>query len=508
MPEARGQRIAVALAVAGVVVVAVQVWPRGATIAPPGGSAAVEADRRGERAASPAPDAAAPAAPAVSREEQAAAVVHGVLFDAGGAPLADWPVQLTRSGRDPVECTSTADGAFAFGGVEPGRCRVFPFDAEAVRCELDLANGDDRGIELRLPVGSCAFTGRVTVNGGPAYRVRLRADLADGATRGMVPGAGGVVRQLLPAGEHVLRAIAERDVVFDEWPLAIGARTATLRWVLSVSTPRLVADVDDGGGEAIEAFELVATGSTLFGETRTLRSHPIPGRRAALDLPPGRWSVTAQSPSLQTMPPQELEIARGQRRAELHFRGQRAAKVELALRRADGRAFRPVLPAAWLPCLDALWNGEHTTPCVELERTSGFGGPAKLGLVSVPLGAGRLQWSDGVVDGQWSFLPFAPVPPLAVHVQAGAPNVATVVVEPRARVELVACERGGRELLQGALRVFAGEREVRSRPTPRATRFESFLPAGPYRAVIEHPGGTVEHRVDVCASDLQLRVRL
>jgi hypothetical protein len=158
--------------------------------------------------------------------------------------------------------------------------------------------------------------------------------------------------------------------------------------------------------------------------------------------------------------------------------------------------------------LSARSDRSGDAPCIDIGpllqvRDSG----AVPGLGRVPLGPTTLHWTDREVDGEAFFLPFDPPPPLALDVVADDRNVALVFVEPRAFVTLVACERGGMESPGATIRVLQGERTVRPIVSERRSRWESCLPPGSYRAIVEYADAVREHQILVERTHLTQRLR-
>ncbi|MBL9076621.1 MAG: carboxypeptidase regulatory-like domain-containing protein [Planctomycetes bacterium] len=520
MRDRRTARRGGLLVLTGGCLLAAAVWWAGGRAAPPvpavGGPDPPAAGTAGS-AAPVAPDTGATTAADAAGERTVVlgGRVHGVLRDAAGVPLAGWPVDARRGERDYVPAPSLAGGRFRFDSLEPGTWRIHASRADGV--DVEVAAGTDCSVDLRLPADRCAFSVALTENGQTPHRLRLRAELADGDHDYLYDHGSGRVGALLPFGEHVLRAEStdgttnpSRPMVLGEWPLVLGPGTPVVQWTLDVAHPVVTASFDDGTGLPVDDLVLRAEGTPHFGGERvTFASAPVAGRATSLGLPPGCWDLTLQSPYLQVVVPQRVDIPPGQQRVELAFACERAAVLALDLRRVDGRPFVPHVPAAWLPdCLAAWWNGVRVLPGAAHGGRQVPGAPSGLALVSVPTGRGTVAWRDHDGAEDRPFLPFDPVGPCDVDVAGGGRDVLRVVVEPRARVTLVACERGGREQSSAVLRVFVQGRVVRSLPVPRTTRWEGFLPPGDHTARIAVAGGAeVEHPFTVQRRDLTLRLR-
>ncbi|HEX5050357.1 MAG TPA: carboxypeptidase-like regulatory domain-containing protein [Planctomycetota bacterium] len=530
-PPRRGPAV---LAAAALAIGAAAWWlwlSSGAPIAPP---APQDAALAADVSLSPAPAGGEQAAPASVRVERPAPGITGTAADAVGAALSGWTVELFAAasaeprdeGAEPRELRGLGKrtptdgrGVFAFEGFAPGTYWVALTHERSCRQRVVLAPGERREVSLRLRADRVAVSGTLT-HGGEVDKDRWVAIVcADGRELSAGPDANGHIRCVLPPGLHRLRVIGTLrakgggPTFLREYPLAVPAGVATSRWQFEVGGTGLVLSVDTGAPDPIEGLAFAVEGRTALGDTEA--SFPVAvhdGRGALRELPPGSWTVRATSPWLLPVPPQELLVGPGDARLRLVLPARRAAVVRLEIAGPDGRQL--ALPLASLPPL--LVAGEQR-PCVDVLRCApdppprgwrpDLARPAVPGYVSVPPERAELLLSDRELDGATLFLPFEPVAGTCIDVVAGATNRLALEVVPRAFVDLRACERSGREDPFARIEVFAGEQRVRSIGSTDSQRWQSYLPPGDYRAVVDRRGRSTESWVRVDRADVQRRLR-
>jgi hypothetical protein len=219
-------------------------------------------------------------------------------------------------------------------------------------------------------------------------------------------------------------------------------------------------------------------------------------------LLPGRYHVRATG--LEILPGAAIgfDVRPGDRTLEVVVTVREAAIVRLSLRTNGGQ---PVLADPHV--LPSLVIDGQPYPCVDLAKgRRGTYSWRNVGYRSLPPGNATLSCADDVIDGELSFLPFDPPPPVSTRVEAGRNDI-VLEVERRAVVDLRACERSGREQLGASITVFQGDRKVRSLDCDTERRFRSFLPPGEYRVAVDRNGLLREHALLVARQDIVLRLR-
>ncbi|MEO6595124.1 MAG: hypothetical protein ABIP94_10270, partial [Planctomycetota bacterium] len=218
-------------------------------------------------------------------------------------------------------------------------------------------------------------------------------------------------------------------------------------------------------------------------------------------MPPGLWTVRAESAWFCPPPAQQFEISRASPNARVEIPVEPAGIVCLDLRRSDGREFAP--PPVSMPPLQA---GGCSFEAVDVRRFAPVGA-GYYGYVSVPPGPARVLLEDREVDGQLTFQPFDAQPARQIEVAAGNCNQVAIFVEPRAQVELRAVDSVGREDLHAVVEVRRGARVVAPLHKERPSLWHAFLPPGEYRVRIDRNGESTEESLVVARANVQRRLR-
>lgn len=463
----------------------------------------------------------APGDRSASADERGA--ISGTARLASGDPLSDLQVELASvvdepggdvDRRERGRRATDAQGRFRFTDLVPGRYRVqLAVDAEGGR-EVEVAAG--ASVEVELCPRRPAVVGRMSNHGAPYPAVSVECTSAEGLS-GTMPANDGQYRLLVGAGRHRLQATVSvievgrprreflgRAVDVDVPP---GAAVVRCDIELALTRVELIAEPGHAGGVAGLAFAI--TGRSLHdGVDHTFEIGAVSRRHAELDLPAGRWTVRARAPAVIESAPVAFETA-SEPRLRVVIAVQPAAVVELAMRRATGQPWSPPAHSeTLLSLLPRLLAGNHELACERLdEGAAGLAGRARIGWRHVPIGAARFDGRGEIEHGtEIEFLPVDPIGPQEFDVHPGD-NRLDVVVEPRAFVTLVACERTGREDPRGRIQVFAGGRTVRPACSPGQSRWQAFLPPGEYRVAIARPAGTTETTLYVQRDPIMLRLR-
>ncbi|HEX6812069.1 MAG TPA: carboxypeptidase-like regulatory domain-containing protein [Planctomycetota bacterium] len=478
-------------------------------------------------AAATAPAAPVDAAPAAQRKPGLARL-HGTLRDAGGGPVEDFMVTLlkrrplkpwppphdsaSRTGSDfvigahrgPAQhelagSTTDADGHFAFEDLAPGEYLLRCADRQEVEAALELEPGEAREVELRLPSDVAVVTGTLWQEGALANG-HLVAFYRAGHQLFVHRQGEDPIRCLLHPGNYELRIGAEwchgEDFWFSHHALVVPAGTPALAWRHEVGGTPCDVLVRDEAGTPKEPIgidvNLVPSGGgrgAYFAKEASL------GVWNRLWLPAGRWRVHVHGERLAAMPEQQVVVEPGSPPQRLEFVARPGAPVHLVLRDAAGH--RVSVAPELVPSL--LANGQ-VRPCALHKETS-------LAFLRVPLGPAELRLADGEVDGALSFLPFEPLPPVALNVQRDPLQAIRLVVQRRAFVDVRACHASGREDGNACVVVFRGDRRVRGRDERLTQRWAAWLPAGDYRAEIDRGGTVREYPFSVGTRDVTLRLR-
>lgn len=467
---------------------------------------------------------------AAERQEVAAsASIYGRVTDATGVALADLQVEAVRQpteqeplrpGRTPL-ATSDGNGSFRFEQLEAGSYRVRLQSDRGVERAVTLPQGRRVRADLRLADDRCVVELVLMRQGETVTSGRVMVALAGGDTHFHVPTAG-VFRFVAPVGQHRLCVCAagatarssplrsSGAMFVAELPLEIPAGRRTLEVRLDVPVPSLEVTASDGGSAPFRDLKFTIAGTTAIAPCEaTFEFVAVDGHRGQLrELPPGTWTVTAISPQLDAEP-QQIEVPQSHGMHRMVITGRRAAVVRLDLRDLDGQPF-PLqrLGKAVVERLPPLRSRTRERPCRDVAalldpRPDG----TVLGFAAVPLGAAEWSLRDVDVDGARHFLPFEPAPAPHIDVIGDGRDTLMLCVQPRALVELVACERSGRQSPRARMRVFLGETLVAPCDEPDRAAWQSCLPPGEYRVVIDYPDTTREHRVFVERDNLRLRLR-
>lgn len=419
-----------------------------------------------------------------------AAELRGHVLDHAGGPIADFPLQLTRTDRFPLmRVTTEADGAFAFADLPPGAFVIRTW-IHSLDVTLELAAGEQREVELRLRPDEVLLLGSVTSHGRPLVGCHVLFDAGDP----MRTDKAGRFFRIGPACELGLRLLSSHSAVGERDHLELASVTLPLQsaparylWSIDIPTSRVELALMPAGLPAMAKLQFELRG--LLGddpEPRQLVFAAANGRSVVCeDLPPGRWSVRPRAPTLGDVTPIEFDNRDGPAEMSMSFDVSPMGHVRLVARDARGREL--LIPADLMP---PLCDGARELAATLGGDASGSVRDAGLGYYGVPAGVYQLVCEDEeAADGALRFLPFDPLPPRQVHVEVLCEAIVELQVEPRALVELRATEGFGREEPFASIAVFAGERAVQVWQAPRPSRWRGYLPPGAYRAVVTGKAG-------------------
>ncbi|MFY9343638.1 MAG: carboxypeptidase-like regulatory domain-containing protein [Planctomycetota bacterium] len=422
-----------------------------------------------------------------------------------GSPQAEREKARLR-GMSPAQSTNTdARGAFAFVDLPPGsydvRCAIRPETAATGHLEPAAS----LEVVLQLPPDVAIVTGTLFGEGAdePGNDVAFYRDNRELFRR---PPKDGEVRCVLAAGRYELRAGAEwvrkHELWFSRHELVVPPGVARVSWRHEFGgTPcEVIVRAPPGGDRSGIGVDVNSKESADRSRdpAYTAKAGRV-GKPVRLLLPPGTWRIHVHGDELTAMPEREVVVQRDSPLLRVEFDAEPAAAVSLALR--DGRGASISIAPELMPPVVAAGR---ECPC--LQAKEGTRTP-KLRFPHVPLGAGELRLEDRLLDGVHTFLPFEPLPPVALLVQAGQPNALELAVQRRPLVDLRACDASGREDGNACIAVFLGERRVRGRDEVFAQRFAAWLPPGDYRVVVDRNGALREHPLAVARTDVTVRYR-
>ncbi|MCU0867327.1 MAG: hypothetical protein MUC36_26385 [Planctomycetes bacterium] len=394
-----------------------------------------------------------------------------------------------------------ADGAFARGGLEPGRYTLHLGAADLHHDVLVTADAV-AAVSLQLPRGKVLTTGCL-LRGGK--RVPLQVRIGDEM---VFADADGWLTALLPPGRHRLEAVRPGhepgpELLLGRHELFVPNDRGSVQYEFPLYGAHVEAVVEEAHGPHRQQVALILTGTPdLGGEPVSLRGAGAEGKVVLEHVPPGRWQAVMVGTQLPRTAPQSFVIGADTGSVTLTFAAAAGATVFLALRTQGGD--RPRLPLAALPRLSTA-NG-----LLEAEDLSGVKDApagAKQGFLGVPPGPVELVVDDPEQDGEVTFLGVDVPVGLRLQLAPQAREVLTVDVVRRARVELVAASTSGREDTTAKLSLFAGPRRVRAPEAGRGSQWSGWLPPGDYRIVIERGSAWREHDLVVGRSDVRLRLR-
>lgn len=430
-----------------------------------------------------------------------AALVEPEAFEGGIA----WPLQSARSG---------ADGTFRFEDVAPGDYQLSAVLGIPTTQLLKLRPGEAAEVELRFPGDEVLVVGRlrplgaaqpmqVTFRGGklpvdrPAHldRLTFRCLLSPGSY---------VVRVWNSAADRV---DGEGRLVVAERELAVPAGAVSVPCDLDVPDLRIAVRAEGAGDGPIAGlqFEVQRAADPERAATQ-LRQGAAGGRVAEFgNLGLGEWTVVAHAPSLLPVEPVRCELSAAAPQASVVLPVQLGGVVRLVPRTRVETAFLtpPAVPVLVTSRGNELPGGTLRSDSRGLALTN----DGSFGFAGVPVGRAELRVLDHTTAERVTFLPFEPLPAVAIDVQPGDHNRIELDLQRRAVVKLRVVDAVGRDdLAVTKLTVFAGERVVQGEAT-RTTRWRSPLPAGDYRVEIERPTGNRRERLQVGQQDLELILR-
>jgi hypothetical protein len=263
------------------------------------------------------------------------------LVRSGGVGVPGARLRLTQgAGRAPDNRTSDEQGQFRFDGLPAGAWHLeLRRDDSLLRAasDLNLADGEERWLELDLSGTTLVVTARRAEDQAPLPGARLRLSDAGGHSSGeRTAGADGALRfDDLPAGHVVLEAVADgrlsvqreldiapgRGVVPLDVALGVAARLEITARALDGSgfVVAVVVSALPGGGELRRTNLATAGGAGTQGAgvARAAVDHLAPGRvRVALvqtvrDRPGSVFDFNAPTHPVE-LTSRELELASGQ----------------------------------------------------------------------------------------------------------------------------------------------------------------------------------------------------
>lgn len=455
---------------------------------------------------------------AVDRSEARTTGLHGRLLDAGGEPLADFTVWLREAGQFGGQRQATkGDGSYSFAIKTPGdyELSTWPYTQVTEKVTLDPSRAVD--FDLRLPKGFVATTGRLTRRGKAENGLQLCRRAGDDWQRTYRPRSFSrttkepIYRVVLPAGANTMgvfnhRTLMGYEVACYEHVLNVPRGVARYEWTIPVPASDLLVTVHDKQGRVVTDGDVtVRLLSDGVGDKRLTKSLTAKGRTFAFVVP-GKYEVSVAGKDLVAVPNQEIVIRQVDRIERLAFVTPRAVTVGIVLRKGH-RELR--LPPVNMPVLRGVDHDglPHEYAYTKRSDSRWDRTRRRAGFFGVPPGKVTIVAEDRVVDGELQFLGFDGIGEHVLDAKVAAKNVLEFNVTPRARVDLRACHKSGREQLAATVEVFRGEQKVRNNADGGCQRFLSFLPPGDYRIVIDRGGVKTEHALRVDRRDIRLRLR-
>ncbi len=529
MPEAHAHGVpgrSALLVAAAVIGLGVAVWSAvgAGAVGPPPSPASHAANAVAEVAAAVAPaEASAPAAePGADRSAAPTAqgAVRGVVLDGAGAPLAGMHVRLLRTGSrieglaaladgraHHASARSDAAGAFEFRGLPPDIYEVLAdWDDDAVHVEL--AANEEREVELRCPASGAVVEAHLRRPGGVPRPRRLSFTPERGSNLTATSDDQGVAVRFLPPGRFrlqvrdVLRVGQGSDPVVYEQSIVVQAGVRRLR--VDIDLPlTLVQTYVVGASDEAEPVVVF----TVDGEDRTGSFHvSLAEACKGVELWPGRWTVGLHGKNVVDAAPQTVVADGTVPAVRVDLAAIPAVDVRLDLRRPDRSPFLlPVQSEAMIALLPRLVIDGRVVRCARVGEGGGLGG-SPLGYPCVPYGRAVLESGDRTIDGALSTVPFDPIDEVELRVGPGTERV-VVPVTPRAFVDIVACSSSGMQDTRAHIRVLRDETVMQPACSPNQSRWQSFLPPGEYRVLIERESGETENRIFVQRDTISLRLR-
>jgi len=542
----RTTTVVVLTLIAAAVLAALWLWrAHGDDVAPASGEVDPVAATGVVDATTPSASVASPAAD-VQREEVGAARITGVVLDAAGAPVAGasvvvGPTELPQpepevkpllplgpGAGDPfarlmakrgasktmgkpmaIITTSAADGTFVLAPVDAGHWRVHATLGTTVSRDIDVALGQKVDVELRFAATEAIVMGEVRATG--IDRALLFAELKTARFQYPVPLSpdgwyrtfGAVGPCTVRVHQYVTTAQGVRRVVIAERGIVLAAGGPPVRCDFDVGAARIDVAIEDPSGMSTNDLVLTASGPrSISGDPIELRSSVVGGRGTFEGVPCGAWQIGVTGPSILPRSTESVEVSLARPNALVVLRVQRAGLVRVRARDLAGQTVLVLGTRLQLGTAQGILEG---TDIGRIER--GRGVAEDFAFAGVPLGRAELICEDRDVEGRRLFLPFDPLPRQAVEVVAGDGNRVELRVERRALVQLRAVDRVGREDRTARIAVFAAEREVAAAADSRASFWRAHLPTGDYRILVERPGASREHGLQVGRQNLEWKLR-
>lgn len=536
MKRAPGRVWFLLLPLLGAAALAWVVWSAWGEAPPPAGGA-----QFGDTAIVHAAEAPAATAAAERHEvEQQLPGIFGRVVDVQGHAAAGFEVVLqpedeeastmplrTPSVPTPKTARSDDDGNFAFAPLHAGAYHVGLRRFGGGMQQVVLADGERRRVDLQLAQPLCAVTMQLLRNGEPITSGRVKVRFGEADERFVAAEEGAFRFQTPPGRYQVLVCGGGAASNSTPWSMAgalyvaelaleVPAGQATFACTFALATNPLDVVVTSDGSGPLPKLQFTVRGTNAWGGAESTFTFESPdGRTGSLaELPPGDWTITAESPYLDAEP-QPLQVAPGAGAQRVVIDGRRTTVVRLDLREQDGSAYvMPMLAKSFADSLPPLRCGGRELPCEDVAaalvpRPDGI----VLGFQRVPPGLATWSLDDAQVDGVWHFLMFEPLPAAQLDVQPLGDNTLSIYLQPRAFVEIVACQKNGMESPRASVQVWLGQTQVAAVGVVRRSRWQGFLPPAEYRVVIEEApedgdaANRREHHVFVERRNLNLRLR-
>ncbi|HMD96237.1 MAG TPA: carboxypeptidase regulatory-like domain-containing protein [Terriglobia bacterium] len=231
-------------------------------------------------------------------------MVHGVVADSSGNPVANALVMLASSSVFGGSFTATSDsfGNYAFNGVFVGPFRVTAQDAIGRRggSATGTVNTDGQTVTANITLGPAgSIAGVVYRSDGVTPVPGAQVSLSTYGLTATADSGGNYSFSLLPVGIYNVAAVdaSTGDRGAASGSISSQGQVVTVNISLN-GTGQVVVTVDDGAGNTVSGAQVTVTSKTSFGGTLTGATQAN-GTVTFAHVLAGAFSVSAVNPSTQ-----------------------------------------------------------------------------------------------------------------------------------------------------------------------------------------------------------------